>query len=438
MWPLLLWACVDLKRQWTRFLSALVLLVCAVFFFLILHALSAGIRHALFKPEEHAKQKFLIEITQQSMSFGFLEFKTPGLLGGRSLDESTIARVQALEHVKHVYVKNTLRLPVSAQGGAHLLGQSLTTDVVVEILDDELLAEDQKNSEPIDRIDTQSVLPVYLNEYMMDVFNQSIAPALHVPSVSRDLLIGMNFKITIGQSFLLGKSSLLAPINTRAQIAGFSPQAMHVGISLPRSAFVNLIRQQKSLDGKAIDLKDIMTPVSLLVWIDSIKHLASLTQSLEQLGLHVNQGQTQLKKLVVALEWLVRSSAVLFLIFVGLLLSHMMANQMLERNKEFAIHRAVGASRLQILGWLLWQAVLLAILSLLIGAFLSYGFILLGNHVFEYYAQSLIFRPIPLMIFEWWPLVVIDVLVFLCVVISTVWPVWFGTKQSPAACFSTI
>lgn len=298
----------------------------------------------------------LFELVSPSMQLGMFRIKRPGLLGGSGIESATLQRLQKDPSLKGVYPKATWRMPLSAHGGARLVGQDMHTDLFAEGVDEALLA--KHVSSPLLKWNEQDPIPVVINPGLMQLYNQAVAPSLGFPLLDKEVVVGLEFTLEVGRSYMLGTSASRSSKRYPARIVGLSPYAMAVGIALPLSVMERLQRDH-GLSEK-IDYAS--------VWVEpKDADIVPAQQAAQRVGLKLDQQARTLADLISLVTRIVVGLCALLLGLAWVSVAQAFAAQTSERQAELSLLLALGATPLRLCGWVLAQA------SLSVGAGVALG-----------------------------------------------------------------
>ncbi|MED5465899.1 MAG: ABC transporter permease, partial [Myxococcota bacterium] len=99
----------------------------------------------------------------------------------------------------------------------------------------------------------------------------------------------------------------------------------------------------------------------------------AIIEAIEAQGFRVDKRAERTRDILMTLILFGGSLGLLILALAGLNITHSFFAQLSERKREFAVMRAVGARKRDIVGLVLWQATLLGLLGGLLGAVAAHG-----------------------------------------------------------------
>lgn len=401
--------------------------IATLFFFT---ALGEGVRTQILERVFVIGQLEVVDPAAEGPSLGGLF----GSVGG--LDDRLVQRVAELEEVEAVFPKQKLTFPASARGGGSLLGRDLTIEFIADGIPQDLV--DEPIADPLGFVDHANPascsastpcptgfqcagevcepaactpgedvsascgaqaychaqrrtcawpIPVIAHPNLIELFNGSLRTALkgsqgiggQLPRLSETMLVGLEFDLVLGQSFL-GRNERAARQTERARLVGFSERAMPMGATLPLSVVQRLNRRYSG--DESAD-----TYHSLLVEARSNDQVAPLTRRLtEELGLQLSARHQQAERIGLLISLITLLFNLIALIILGisaLNITHTFSMMVLERRAEIGLMRALGAPRRTIHLLVLGEATVVALLSaatgLLLGWLAAYGLDLAFN-----------------------------------------------------------
>ncbi|RAL24772.1 hypothetical protein DL240_00755 [Lujinxingia litoralis] len=377
-------------------------------------ALGQGVRTQILERVFVIGQLEVIDPTADAPSLG-------GLFGsGGGLNERMVQRVRDLDEVAAVFPKQKITFPASARGGKSLLGSDLTIEFIADGIPENLVDEDlkdplgftdhaapspctadadcatglscaQNTCQPLAcRPDDDLAqicgaqaychpqqhhcawpIPVLAHPNLIELYNASLRTALkgsqgiggQLPHLSEDLLVGLEFELVLGQSFL-GRAGQSERQLERARLVGFSERAMPMGATLPLS-----IVQRLNAHYSGDDVAGIYH--SLLVEAAANDQVPSLTARLtDELGLKLSSRHQQAERvglLILLITLLFNLIALIILGISALNITHTFSMMVLKRRAEFGLMRALGATRRTIHLLVLGEATIVALLAALAG-----------------------------------------------------------------------
>jgi len=441
---------IDLKRSWGRLLAAGlgVCLSAAVLTFLV--GLGRGIEDAVIGGLTPSDQ-ILVGAKSSHLDMGPLRIA----LGSDVLSEEDLQRLRVIDGVASVRPKVGLAVPAVASGGAGLLGQNLVTELAVEGIDPDLLAEDFGEdysfaARPLpgplavscrsDRdcdtgeycLDTperrgvcRPPVPVFVSTKLIGLYNGSIRRAYGLPRLNPDAALGLGAEVQFGASSF-SASSRKGVLRDRMKLVGFSDRVMALGVTLP----LEEVRRLNQYFGDG-DRKGGFDSVSLR--LESGIVLASVTAAVKENGYRIIEDEVERMAAAIAVATLVMTLVGLAVVGVGALgVIHTFALLIEGRRREIGILRAIGASGVDVFLLFLSEAALVGFGGGVVGVACG---VFLGSVADSLFLESLpAFALIPDTLFLFGPgLMAAVVLLAVCAAVGgAALPVWMALRNRPA------
>ena len=337
-------AAADAWAARARSLVSLAGIALGVAVLVVIVALGLGVRGAVLDEVVQRLPLDTIEVVPKSVNLGLIKLGGGSILGGRVIDDGTVASLGAIPDVSAVYPKLEVKLPLGARGGESLLGKSLYADLFVNGLPEELVRAGVGDA----FADSTDFLPVVISSQLLELYNSSVASTLGTPQLTPQTLIGIEFDVWIGRSLILGQQGARTTGRERARVVGVSRHAVKLGASLPMATARRLIA--KYGEGNT------STYGSVILKAHSAADVPAITRAVRAQGLDVDQTAQQASDLMSGATALASLVGVLVLVLAALNIAHSFVAMLAERRRELGILRAVGASRGDILGVVLLQA----------------------------------------------------------------------------------
>jgi putative ABC transport system permease protein len=346
--------------------------IASLTFFL---ALSSGVRSAVL---ERAFPPGQLEVVPKSSSAG----GALGLLslgGPLELTDDAIARLQLEPGVGAAFPRTRLAFPARAFGGGELVGRDVHAELVAEGVDPRAVAADSVGPEPFsDELGSLRVcssdadcaapeycpddtrrcerpVPAVISQFMLEIYNGSIAPSHGLPKIGKFLASrfrGFVFHVVLGQSVIpLGAAPTAPPRERRLMLVGIAPRAAQLAVTLPLGRVREWNRQ---FAGE----RAAHTFSSVLLDLDEHAQVARVAQAVRDAGYAVADAGAEragLALLLVTLLLALVSVAVLTVAAINI--AHSFYRQVAERRREIGVLRSVGASAVDVERLLLAEAV---------------------------------------------------------------------------------
>lgn len=423
------WVAADLRTHKSRTavsIFGIAVGIAALTFFL---SLGAGIRQfAVGKAADDVDAR-LLEVVPKTMEIGFFKLNRPGLLGNSGLDAMTLERLKRVPGITAVYPRRLLRIPVTAKGGERLLGKDMQTDVFAEGIDPELLA--RHVPKEVLAYSPGDALPIVVNDQLLQLFNGSVAEALHVPKLAQEAVVGFSFDLLLGQSFMMGTAGAKKIATVRARVVGFSPYAMRLGVSLPMPALEAIEKEFRSGD-------EPPTYTAAIIFVEDAGKAATVAAAIDKLGLKVSEANRRTADAIRLATLTLALIASLVLLVAAFNIGQTFVAQLIERRAELALLKALGASGWSVLWLVLVQALVIGVSGGALGDLLGYGLSALAESSLQSWVSDIPFRPEHFFVFEL-SLVPLGIAVAtLAAVLGAALPALRAMRDSPARVLSSV
>lgn len=311
--------------------------------------------------------------------------------------EDDIDKLRASPYVEAAYPKLKFSFPASARGGKEILGRDVgSSEMIADGIEPALVAGDVKGeakfADPLASPGKKCVkttecdaprycegpadgdgvcvdpVPVLVSRYLVEIFDKSIAPAHGLPPVGESLLgqaEGIVFKLWLGES-LLGKAKQGGPRHVHARVVGISPRAIDIGITLPLET-VRRWNREYSGEGAGKKYSSVLVKV---VSNDHVSDVIALGQSMD-----LTPKDTRARDVSVLLSGvmaLLALVAAIILIVSASNIAYTFRVLVSDRRREIALYRAVGASALDMVKWMLALALTVGLCGGAIGALVAW------------------------------------------------------------------
>ncbi|MFL5409722.1 MAG: ABC transporter permease [Myxococcales bacterium] len=287
-------------------------------------------------------------------------------LGEMKLDDALVARVRALPGVAEVYPRLALRIPAVTRYnglffgrelhmGLEIVGSGVPTDLIGA--DAKLPFTDQGDGKPI---------PIVLNRRFLEVYNKVFAPQRGLPVLTDTMLIGFQFPVELGRSYVAGKT-LAESYESAFVLAGFSDRSPLAGISLP-------LETVRRINGRFGQNTGSYTSV-LVRALDSQK-VSSVAAAVKKMGLELDESErNRALQIGAAVELVTLALSLLATLITALAavnITQAFYAEVRERTREIGVMRAVGATRGDVASLLLVEAAITGIAGGVLGVLLAF------------------------------------------------------------------
>jgi ABC-type antimicrobial peptide transport system permease subunit len=336
--------------------------VVGVAFLVVLLGFVEGMRSALVDRLVGSLPVTHLRVTTRQYGLGVLQFGNPFA----DLDSAMVRRVEAMPGVERVLPTAALAAP--AQLRASFFGQGFVTDAGVFGILSGQLGEDLRPGVAFEKPGAGPV-PAAISGDLIDMYNTGFAEANGLPKLNERILLDQDGVMTIGTSSFnpagLGAQVDRVPLRIVA-VSGNVPLA---GISVP-------LEVVQSWNARFAGPEAAGTFVSLTVVAEDARAVEPLVRALEGAGLQVSTGRELAEKIAVIARYITLAFAVIggvVLLVAGLGIANALALSVLERRREIGLFRSVGASRGDIRGIFLLEALILGAVGSVLGLAAALG-----------------------------------------------------------------
>lgn len=319
-------------------------------------ALGLGVRQWILTQVVRALPVDMVEALPRSVDLGFIQLPGSGVLGGRALDAEALATLAQANGVGAAYPKLDVALPLGAQGGSRLLGHNIYVDLLLTALPEGLVRDAQcpgfvdvwapGHSNPTGPI------PVVIAPQLIDLFNSAMAPALGVPQLTAQALIGLEFDLIIGRSIVLGGRGARRQGIQRAKIVGTSPFAARLGATIPLHA-ARFLQQAYGTESASPGPERYS---GILLRARSPGDIVAVSDAVLAQGFALDTVAQQVRQLLAMSTAAIACIGLLVLALATVQTAFGLHIYVSQRRREFALLRALGMPRLHVTALVLIQA----------------------------------------------------------------------------------
>lgn len=301
-----------------------------------------------------------IRVTAKAASFG------PVAVGGH-LSEEKLAKVNGLQGVEAVY--RQAHFPEPVQMTASYQGESLLTDLVVEMVDAEQVAHEVAQGYDFLDPGPDGDVPAVVPRAILDLVNSGISVNTNLPQLSVSALIGKHFTLHVGtSSYRRGPS-----VPVRCVVVGISDQIGAGGPAIPYTVAQRLSKEPPLLH-------------TLTVKLTSPELSARVVPQLGELGLQAPR--LEMAEKVSTMADLLRFMGILLpaaiLAVTALGLAAVLELQVARERHLIALYRSLGATSKQVGLLYLTRSLSVALTGFVVGCFFG----LLGGHAAAVYIEG--------------------------------------------------
>jgi hypothetical protein len=301
----------------------------------------------------------LVEVVPASFSLG--------LLGGGTLDEVAVARLEALPGVSRVFKKMNVRAPAVTIYRGDFFGRPLHMglEVLAVGVEPDFVRRDVLMGDFVDPGPDRPI-PALASTRLLEIYNKSFAPQRSLPQLSGQMLTGFVFPIDFNRSFVTATPPSASSIPAQAQLVGVSDRALLAGVTIPLETARRLNRLA-NLDDSTFTAVTVQTADPSAV--------PGVVTAVKAMGLSVDDQERRMAENAGAAVAISTSSLALLSVLICVLaafnIAHAFSAAVRAREKELGVMRAVGATRSALFQVVLAEALLLGLLGGAVGTALA-------------------------------------------------------------------
>ncbi|ATB42473.1 hypothetical protein CYFUS_007951 [Cystobacter fuscus] len=332
----------------------------------------------------------LVDVVPPTVSLG-------SLLGGGRLDTVMVERLQALPGVEKVYRKMNVRAPAASLYNGDFFGRRLRMgmDLLVVGVDPGLVEGDVPREKFVDAGPGQP-LPVLISSRLLEIYNNTFAPARGLPRLSPQMLQGFLLPVDFNRSYVSAPLPNVPVISAQAQVVGTSDRALLAGITLPLEVAVRLNRELG---------QDTETYSGVTLVATSPGRVSELMAAVRGMGLEIDDQERRLAENVGAAVTLVTSALALLSILICVLaavnIAHALSASVRARAREIGVMQAVGASRADVRNIVLAEAGVVGLAGGVLGTLAALLLALLIDRLAATWLPEFPFKPDSFFSFPW-------------------------------------
>ncbi|MCU0700104.1 MAG: ABC transporter permease [Myxococcaceae bacterium] len=301
----------------------------------------------------------LVEVVPASFSLG--------LLGGGKLDDTAVARLEALPGVSRVFKKMNVRAPAVTIYRGDFFGRPLHMglEVLAVGVEPDFVKRDVLMGEFVDP-GPDKPIPALASTRLLEIYNKSFAPQRSLPQLSGQMLTGFVFPIDFNRSFVTATPPSASSIPAQAQLVGVSDRALLAGVTIPLDVARRLNR--------TANLDDV-TFTAVTVQTADPSAVPLVVEAVKAMGLSVDDQERRMAENAGAAVAISTSSLALLSVLICVLaafnIAHAFSAAVRAREKELGVMRAVGATRAALFRLVLAEALLLGLVGGLVGTLVA-------------------------------------------------------------------
>lgn len=284
-----------------------------------------------------------VRISKRSVSVGPLAF-------GGAIEESVLGEIEQMPQVEAVY--RQAHFPDPCQLAARYRDESLLTDLVLEMVDEEQVAHELAPGYSFVDPGPGHPIPAVMPRAILDIVNSGIAVNTNLPQLTESALIGRGFDLYIGtSSFRRGNYTTV-----RCVLVGVSDEIGTGGPAIPYEAGLRLAKSRPHLHALTLKLHDP-------------KQTQAVIERISQLGLSAPRQElaSKISSVATVLKWFGSLLPLAVLAVTSVSLGAVLELQISKERQLIALYRALGAGQQQIANLYLVRAVSVAAVSFILG-----------------------------------------------------------------------
>jgi len=261
------------------------------------------------------------------------------LFGEVRLDDATVARLRQVPGVAEAFPRLALRVPAVTRYNGLFFGREIRMglEVVGVGISPDLIGGDARF--PFVDAGEDKPIPVVVNRRLLEIYNKVFAPQRGLPTLTDSMLVGFQFPIELGRSYVAGKT-LPGSYEASLRLAGFSDRAPLAGLSMP----IETVRRINARFGQ-----DSVGYSSVLLRAQRSEQVGEIASAVKRMGLDLDESERNRALQIGAAVELVTLALSLLAALITALAAVNIAQafhaEVRERTREIGVMRAVGATR---------------------------------------------------------------------------------------------
>ena len=287
------------------------------------------------------------------------------LFGDVRLDDAAVARLRLIPGVAEAFPRVALRVPAVTRYNGPFFGREIRMglEVVGVGIPSELIGADARL--PFVDPGEGGPIPVVVNRRLLEIYNKVFAPQRGLPTLTDSMLVGFEFPIELGRSYVAEKT-LAGAYAARLRLAGFSDRAPIAGLSMPLQA----VRRINARFGQ-----DTGGYSSVLLRAQRSEQVGEIASAVKRMGLDLDESERNRALQIGAAVELVTLALSLLAALITALAAVNIAQAfhaaVRERTREIGVMRAVGATRVDVATLILAEAAVTGIFGGALGVLLA-------------------------------------------------------------------
>lgn len=332
----------------------------------------------------------LVDVVPPAVSLG-------SLLGGGKLDAAMVERLGALPGVEKTYRKMNVKAPAASLYNGDFFGRKIRMglDLLAVGVDPGLVEGDVQMGKFVDPGPNQP-LPVLISTRLLEIYNNTFAPARKLPRLSSGMLVGFTVPVDFNRSYVSAPIANVPVLNAQVQVVGASDRALLAGVTLPLDTAMRLNREMG---------QDVDTYTGVTLVTTSPGSVPGVVAAVKEMGLEIDDQERRLAENVGAAVTLTTSALALLSILICVLaavnIAHALSASVRARAKEIGVMQAVGASRSDVRNIVLAEAGVVGLAGGVLGTLLALLLALLVDRLAATWLPQFPFKPESFFSFPW-------------------------------------
>jgi ABC-type lipoprotein release transport system permease subunit len=287
------------------------------------------------------------------------------LFGEVRLDDATLQRLRQIPGVAGAFPRLALHVPAVTRYDGLFFGRPIRMglEVVGTGISPDLIGGDARL--PFRDGGDGNPIPVVVNRRLLEIYNKVFAPQRGLPTLTDSMLIGFQFPIELGRSYVASKT-LPGSYETALRLAGFSDRAPLAGLSMP----IDAVRRINAKFGQ-----DSGGYSSVLLRANRSEQVGEIAGAIKRMGLEIDESERNRALQIGAAVELVTLALSLLAALITALAAVNIAQafhaEVRERTREIGVMRAVGATRTDVATLILAEAAVTGVVGGAFGVALS-------------------------------------------------------------------
>lgn len=437
---------LDLRRGLGRLAVSAAGVAVGVATLVFLVALALGLRSTLIGELFRLDR---LEVAAEGSSVGLLAFRID--LGGDTLDDAMIGRLEELPGVDRVYPKMKLTVPAVASGGGSLLGSGVQTDLVADGIEPESVADELGDAFNYEGLDTgtdcgsdrecgevayctgrgldgrgvcRRYVPVLVSNHLVELYNGSFRRAYGLPRIEPGAVLGFTFDMSFGASTI--RRSDRPAVAERMRLVGFSDRAIPLGVTLP----LDFVRE---LNGRFGSAQDARAYHSAILQLESPAVAPAVLAAVQQMDLvATDRGARRAADMMFLLLSILGAVGVAVLTVAAVGLAQSFFVTVWSRRREIGVLRAIGASRGQVRSLFLAEAAMVGAVAGVIGVAVASAMARVIDRIGRDWVPDFPYKPDSFFVLHPWLIAGAVVLAVVACAVGAAVPVFRAISRDPA------